>query len=258
MSIAFLDADFVIKTSAVTNNSNESLLDKVLGLNHDFYICDKVLSEIKINKENIIISRILNKSVKKATFLKIMTLLNKHYKTLYKKVFLSDLKDIIFEMFGEYKLYEDNFAVLEEYLNKNTTVKEFCDQFAYILNTIAIDNNIGEISTILMIRILKRCTECDVYSFMSDDNDARATATNVIEDLKTYNCFGAFVLLKQNGLTKQECKEFINSWKKVHGEKTVTIRLPIGKSLGLSLNEFLDSLYKDEYEITRNGFPLKK
>ena len=253
-----MDSDFIIKTSAIKNLTNETLLEKTLKLSHDFYICEKVLAEIAVDKNNIILEKVANNEVYCLKFIDCLNALKDCFGQEFKRVFLTDLRKVIEEVDGDYKLYNDNFKELESYLLFETSVKDFNKEFIRLLNKISIDNNIGEISTLLMIKIMNRCGNNQIFAFMSDDNDARAAAIQLHSNLYAYNTHSLYILLKESGMDRKEAKEFLQSLKHTKYINNTVSYFENGSKKGIDIESYILSVFgKDNYQINRNGLPVK-
>lgn len=253
MSIAFLDTDFIRKTRDIIY-CNCSLLDKTLELNHDFYVSEKVLNELPKKDYNDIIRLITMQKIKLCKISDCVNMLYKSFGDLAFNIFLNDLLKIINNMFGENKFYITYFQRLEVYAFGGTTTIKFAEEFENVLKIIPTGNNMGEICTILETIEFIRCKEEHVYSFLSDDNNARACATNVSEDINTYSCHSLFILLKEKGLPQTEAKEYAKKWMELRNNQTVKV-IYKGSSKGLSVMAFIKSIYECDYKIKRNGLP---
>ena len=153
--------------------------------------------------------------------------------------------------------YDKYFKQLEAFAIIGTSINDFSNRLNYAFNSVPEKSNIGEICTILMIKACIRCWNVQVYSFLSDDNDARACASTVSENIFSFSCHSLYLLLKKNGMAKSEAKEYIKSWKKIHGEQTVKIIISGNRSIGMNLNSFIDDIYISQYKVRRNGIPEK-
>lgn len=124
--IAFLDTDFFNKTLKVTNLEGDSLLEKTLSLNYDFYICQKVFKELRkqsLSKAKELIDLGKIKLYKFEDCLKNLYAKNK---TIAFIQFLLDLEFIIENMFATNQLYLEKFQHLESLCsNNNITVVSF-------------------------------------------------------------------------------------------------------------------------------------
>lgn len=253
MSIAFLDTDFIRKTKEIFYNS-KSLLDKALELNHDFYITEKVLDELPNKDYNDIINLIKKQKINLYKIENMVELLYETFSDDAFNIILSDLAKIIENLFGDNVFYATYFKKLEAYAMLGTNINQFSEALENEIKKVPIQQGIGEICTILTSIAFSRCKTDKVYSFMSDDKNARACAINSSDQITTYNCHSLFILLKNNGVQKQELKQFVKQWVLIRGENTVKI-IVNGCSSGLSLNDYIESIYLKNYRIKRNGLP---
>lgn len=253
MSIAFLDTDFIRKTKEISYNSN-SLLDKTLELNHDFYITEKVLNELPRKDYKDILDLILKQKIKLFKTKNMVELLFETFSDAAFNIILSDLAKIIENLFGDNEFYNTYFKKLEAYSMLGTNINQFSEALENAIKEVPIQNGIGEICTILTTIAFSRCKTEKVYSFMSDDKNARACAINSSDQITTYNCHSLFILLKNNGVDKQELKKYAKQWTLLRGENTVKIIIN-GSSYGLSMIDYVDKIYLHDFKIKRNGLP---
>lgn len=253
MAIAFLDTDFIRKTKEITYNS-VSLLDKTLMLSHDFYITEKVLNELPHKDYKDIMGLITQQKIILYKIKDMVNLLFVTFSDAAYNIILSDLAKITENLFGDSDFYNLHFKKLEAYVLLGTDVKQFADALENAIISVPKQNGIGEICTILNTIAFSRCKMEKIYSFMSDDKNARACAINSSDQITTYNCHSLFILLKNNGCSRQELKQFAKNWNLRHGESTVKIVVN-GSSRGLNLCDYIDKIYSNEFKIKRNGLP---
>ncbi len=258
MKTTFLDADFVLKTTAVKDDKKISVFDKVMELDHDFFICQKVLYEIKSQSSeafDVVTSYVTQDKISVVDYISCLKLLSAAFKNLAISIFLGDFKDIIESFDGSSDLYDKYFSSLEIYAQiKN--IASFAGDFENALRQVPAGSSMGELLTILMLKIYHRCGVQELYGFMSDDGDARAAATNVLEDLQTYNCSSVFILLKAFGLSYEEAEKFAINWDLKQGIRKVIFFEQDRRFTHNNQYDFIVDLYQNgNYKIRRIGYP---
>ena len=253
MSIAFLDTDFILKTKDVKNKNDISLLEQTLSLGHDFYIAEKVYEEL-LNKDEINLL-ILSKKIKVFKYKECFDQLHYFYNENTIRIILKDLEEIINHTVNSKVLYDCYFKHLEQIDFKDINV--FTKEFKKAVNKVPPKNNIGEIITILITGLILRVRQERILSFFSDDKGARAVATNFSTKIETFNCDSLYILLKENGITISQAKEYAKMFDKVNNniEHKYRVRGTI-KSIGFV--QFLEMVYKDYFKISRKGLPELK
>ena len=86
-------------------------------------------------------------------------------------------------------------------------INDFSNRLNYAFNSVPDKSSIGEICKILMIKACIRCWNVQVYSFLSDDNDARACASTVSENIFSFSCHSLYLLLMKKSFSENSPTE---------------------------------------------------
>lgn len=251
--LAFLDTDFIIKTSNIKNKSS-TLFDEIIQLPFEFRITKKVLSEIRDNEiKNQIISLVGSGKIKTVKNTEIIKELKKIYS---EEDCIWRTLDILYKLCNTLwendEFYNKNFKELEVYKYLEQDVNLFHKKLEEKIYNIPAHNNMGELTTLLNIEIVNIVNEYEVISLLSHDKSARRCVLNMPENIKSYSCFSCFYLLKER-LTYEIAKEYVKIWRRENPEQLIET-VDKGKKKGIDFLEYLRCIYtNDSCYITRNG-----
>lgn len=258
-NIVYLDADFVIKTSKVQVDSS-TLFDKVLELPYSFRITNTVLSEIRYELKNKLMSLILDQKIAVVNQTDCFLELKKHFdeKTI-EHLALSSIREISIEICGDDSLYNTYFRNLEANQIMGDSLSHFSAEFENAINRVPKDNNIGEITTLLNMSLTNRMGNVNVINLLSHDSQARSYVLNFPENINSFDCYSCFHLLKINSiLSYDEAKKFANRWKITFPKNTTVSIIENNRSQGIDFLNFVIYIYRNtSYCILKNG-RLKK
>lgn len=255
-NIAFLDADFIIKTHKVKIDSS-TLFDEIIKLPYEFIVISKVFNEIH-NKEirNKLTKLVLDGKLKTiANFEQIKNFIDDIDIALLQNLVLSELKKVCELINDSNEFYNSNFKLLESLIYLNDDINVFIKKLDETILKVTTDNNIGEIVTLLNISLLSRDPNIKIISLLSHDKVARESIMSLDDKINSYNCYSCFFLLKENGiLTYEIAKKYVSSWYSNYPQN-VTVTIIRNKSkVGIDLRKYIEIIYNNnDFKILRNG-----
>ena len=260
INIVYLDADFIIKTSKIKNNSS-TLFDKIMELPYSFRITNIVFNEIKNSSlKKQLVDLIIKGKIKLIKSSECISALKDFLSdSAIQSLVLSTLEDICENIQEDQSFYQSNFYKLEALSIMQDDVDHFIDEFELIVTNISKDNNIGEIVTLLNISLCNRLENVKVISLLSHDSSARRCVLSLHENINSFDCYSCHYLLKSNNiLSFDEAKKYVSSWLREFPRNNIVKIIEEKSPKGVDLRKFIDIVYNSSnYTILRNGI-LKK
>ena len=255
--IAFLDADFIIKTNAIKRDDIDStLFDEILKLPYDIKITRKILNEVKgpLQKKliNYIVQGQLSIIDNTEYFNLTTTILGVDAQ---QRMILSEIKKICVELTNSEDLYNKFFIKLEILHSMSCSMDDFCKEFNKIVLNSANDNHIGELTVLLNISLIDRMGTAEILSLLSHDTYARRCMFAMSGIASSYDCFTCFSLLQEESIIDYDhAKKYASAWLRVYPQNRTVAITKGTSSNGITIHELMKIIFIDKnYKILKNG-----
>ncbi|MBQ3213506.1 MAG: hypothetical protein IJB10_00615 [Clostridia bacterium] len=257
--VAYLDTDFINKTIKAKNNSS-TFFDEIIKLPYKFIMVSKVLDEIKNpNILKIIYKYHQEEKISIVDNFEIVKGLKHFFDDItIKHIILDEIRKISIEISKSDTFYKNYFSQLENLCMNETKLKMFIIQLNKIVRNIPSGNNMGEIMTILNISIANRIGDADIFALLSHDSSARQYILNMPNNVKSYDCYSVFYLLKDI-ISEENAINLGKAWSRAHVKNcNVTINKE-GHLKGIDIKDFIKAIYsKNQYHVQQNGLVVFK
>lgn len=218
--IALLDADFTIKTYHVVNQTGMHLADEIMKLQYFFGCHRQIVKEVE--RHNSTVKEWLNQKICDEKIIvysdeTLLELLKSVYGAASPKLFLMLLKDCCNSFSKDY--YETTYSECENFIDeKQTDLHRFSEMISAKDELVGTDNDLGELKSLLTVKVLQFCGEGDIFLFCSDDKRARLKVLEYSDgNVRCVSGIGVFyVLKKKNVIDEQMLREYFKSWLSYH------------------------------------------
>ena len=262
-----LDTDFISKFYITQNESHEHLIDKVISLPYKFCCHYQIIDELKRHNGATSIwleSQISSTSIKKFNDFDILKLIENALGSKPFVFYLSFLKEICDDFNRD--TYKNYYSHLEKDDILSLTTENFVDELVNADNSLGVGSNLGDFKNYVLARTISFVEGARLIIIMSDDKKCR-NATNTLLNAINVNCLGIsclsfFCLIKEkNVLTKEQAKEFFDSWMAFHQKSNQTLfrvidslsSSPSGNFIKIEGFTLFNKIYDGETELLRNG-----
>lgn len=212
---ALLDTDYISKMYMIQKDAEHHLIDRIMELpQYQFYCHNRIRKELgrhhASGAADWLEEKISRGRIRCYSDEDIIEELEAIYGALAPTMYVELLKTACEAYRTDY--FHENFKDFLKSDNQNFSKNDFLDKLNKAYDKIGMGQNLGEISTYILLQMLSLLYGEQIYVFCSDDRNARSGIVS-IGKARCISVLSSFLRLKrERNFQREDANEYIQSW----------------------------------------------
>ncbi|MCM1221861.1 MAG: hypothetical protein NC548_46060 [Lachnospiraceae bacterium] len=212
---ALLDTDFISKTHIIQKDKDNHLIDRIMELPQYYFYCHSQI-RAELARHNVSGSKEwLEKKILEGKIIcysdeKILNELGVIYGSHAPLAYVNLLRTACQAYRDGY--FEEKFEQLQQLDYRNISHNDFIEELDKDCANIGTGQNLGEIKTYVLLRVIFLLFGEQIYVFCSDDRNARSAMIS-IGGVRCISVLSSFLRLKKEcDFQQEDARDYIQSW----------------------------------------------